>query len=162
MFQSICLSASLSLFLSLVILMDIFRFWFIWWYVADWLGFLKDHRINENSYLRLILLIKFSWTIYVISFQFSSLKLNTSSSHLYPSLSNILLLIIISSGLCIWIWSSLFGRLFAHVVYHTHDTDMWNVHRMFITYIHRTQESRNTKNTYDFLVQVRNFLLPLS
>ena len=33
---------------------------------------------------------------------------------------------------------------------------------MFITYIHRTQESRNTKNTYDFLVQVRNFLLPLS
>ena len=39
---------------------------------------------------------------------------------------------------------------------------MWNVHRMFITYIHRTQESRNTKNTYDFLVQVRNFLLPLS
>ena len=39
---------------------------------------------------------------------------------------------------------------------------MRNVHRMFITYIHRTQESRNTKNTYDFLVQVRNFLLPLS
>ena len=39
---------------------------------------------------------------------------------------------------------------------------MWNVHRMFITYIHRTQESRNTKNTYDCLVQVRNFLLPLS
>ena len=38
----------------------------------------------------------------------------------------------------------------------------WNVHRMFITYIHRTQESRNTKNTYDFLVQVWNFLLPLS
>ena len=38
----------------------------------------------------------------------------------------------------------------------------WNVHRMFITYIHRTLESRNTKNTYDFLVQVRNFLLPLS
>ena len=34
--------------------------------------------------------------------------------------------------------------------------------RMFITYIHRTYESRNTKNTYDFLVQVRNFLLPLS
>ena len=33
---------------------------------------------------------------------------------------------------------------------------------MFITYIHRTKESRNTKNTYDFLVQVRNFLLPLS
>ena len=32
--------------------------------------------------------------------------------------------------------------------------------RMFITYIHRT--SRNTKNSYDFLVQVRNFLLPLS
>ena len=26
----------------------------------------------------------------------------------------------------------------------------------------RTQESRNTKNTYEFLVQVRNFLLPLS
>ena len=40
--------------------------------------------------------------------------------------------------------------------------NMGNVHRMFITYIHRTQESRNTKNTYDFLVQVRNFLLPLS
>ena len=39
---------------------------------------------------------------------------------------------------------------------------MWNVHRIFITYIHRTLESRNTKNTYDFLVQVRNFLLPLS
>ena len=33
---------------------------------------------------------------------------------------------------------------------------------MFITYIHRTWESRNTKNTYGFLVQVRNFLLPLS
>ena len=29
-------------------------------------------------------------------------------------------------------------------------------------YIHRTQESRNTKNTYDFSVQIRNFLLPLS
>ena len=40
--------------------------------------------------------------------------------------------------------------------------DTWNVHRMFITYIHRTKESRNTKNTYDFFVQVRNFLLPLS
>ena len=39
---------------------------------------------------------------------------------------------------------------------------VWNVHRMFITYIHRTYESRNTKNTYDFLVQVRCFLLPLS
>ena len=39
---------------------------------------------------------------------------------------------------------------------------MWDVHKMFITYIHRTQESRNTKNTYDFLVQVRNILLPLS
>ena len=26
----------------------------------------------------------------------------------------------------------------------------------------RTEESRNTKNTYDFSVQVRNFLLPLS
>ena len=37
-----------------------------------------------------------------------------------------------------------------------------NVHRMFITYIRRTLESRNTKNTYDFLVHVRNFLLPLS
>ena len=33
---------------------------------------------------------------------------------------------------------------------------------MFITYIHRTLESRNTKNTYDFLVQVLNFFLPLS
>ena len=39
---------------------------------------------------------------------------------------------------------------------------MRNVHEMFITYIHRTQESRNPKNTYDFLVHVRNFLLPLS
>ena len=29
-------------------------------------------------------------------------------------------------------------------------------------YIYITQESRNTKNTYDFSVQVRNFLLPLS
>ena len=29
-------------------------------------------------------------------------------------------------------------------------------------YIHRTKESRNTNNSYDFLVQVRNFLLPLS
>ena len=45
-------------------------------------------------------------------------------------------------------------------MYHTHDTDIWNVHR--ITYIRRTQESRNTKNTFDFLVQERNFLLPLS
>ena len=34
--------------------------------------------------------------------------------------------------------------------------------RMFITYIHIYIESRNTKNTYEFLVQVRNFLLPLS
>ena len=39
---------------------------------------------------------------------------------------------------------------------------MGNVHRMFITYTHRTKESRNTKNIYDFLVQVRNFLLLLS
>ena len=38
--------------------------------------------------------------------------------------------------------------------------NMGNVHRMFITYIHKTLESRNTKNTYDFLVQVLNFLLP--
>ena len=38
----------------------------------------------------------------------------------------------------------------------------WNVHRTFITYIHRTLKSRNTKNTYNFLVQVRNLLLPLS
>ena len=30
--------------------------------------------------------------------------------------------------------------------------DMWNVHGMFITYIHRTKESWNTKNTYDFLL----------
>ena len=42
------------------------------------------------------------------------------------------------------------------------DLNTWNGHRMFITYIDRTWESRNTKNTYDFLVQVRNFLLPLS
>ena len=41
-------------------------------------------------------------------------------------------------------------------------TDMWNVHRMFITYIHKTKESRNTKKTNDFFFQVRNFLLPLS
>ena len=40
--------------------------------------------------------------------------------------------------------------------------NMGNVHRMFITYIHKTEESRNMKNTYDFLVQVRNILLPLS
>ena len=39
---------------------------------------------------------------------------------------------------------------------------MWNVHRMFITYIHRILESRNTRNTYDVLVQVRNILLLLS
>ena len=36
-------------------------------------------------------------------------------------------------------------------LYHIHDTDMRNVHRMFITYIHRTQESRNTKNTWRLL-----------
>ena len=44
-------------------------------------------------------------------------------------------------------------------------TGTQNVHKtfvMFVTYIHRTQESWNTKSTYDFLVQVRNFLLPLS
>ena len=41
--------------------------------------------------------------------------------------------------------------------------NMQNVHGMFIyIYIHRTKESRNTKNTYDFSVQVRNFLLLLS
>ena len=40
--------------------------------------------------------------------------------------------------------------------------NMGNVHRMFITYIYIEQESRNTINTYDFLVQVRSFLLPLS
>ena len=34
----------------------------------------------------------------------------------------------------------------------------YNVH----THIYRTKECRNTKNTYDFLVQVRNFLLPLN
>ena len=40
---------------------------------------------------------------------------------------------------------------------------MRNGQIMFIyIYIHRTLEFRNTKNTYDFLVQVRNFLLPLS
>ena len=33
---------------------------------------------------------------------------------------------------------------------------VWNVYK------DRTMESRNKKNTYDFLVQVRNFLLPLS
>ena len=47
-------------------------------------------------------------------------------------------------------------------MYHTHDTDMRNGHIMFIyIYIeHRNHETR--KNTYDFFVQVRNFLLPLS
>ena len=35
---------------------------------------------------------------------------------------------------------------------------MWNVHYIY-TY---NFGSRNTKNTYDFLFQVRNFLLPLS
>ena len=44
-------------------------------------------------------------------------------------------------------------------MYHPHDTDIWNVHWIFITYIHRTQESWNTKNTFDFLVQVRNFFI---
>ena len=29
--------------------------------------------------------------------------------------------------------------------------NMWNVHRIFITYIHRTKESRNTKNTWRLL-----------
>ena len=40
-----------------------------------------------------------------------------------------------------------------------------NVHRMFVTYIYIYIEHRNPeirKNTYDFLVQARNFLLPLS
>ena len=41
---------------------------------------------------------------------------------------------------------------------------MWNVHIMFITHIdhieHRNPETRKTRN--DFLVQVRNLLLPLS
>ena len=32
---------------------------------------------------------------------------------------------------------------------------------MFITYIHRTEEYRNRKNTYNFWVQIRKFLLPL-
>ena len=40
--------------------------------------------------------------------------------------------------------------------------NMRNVHEMFITYIHRTSGSQNTKNTYDSSVQVRSFLLPLS
>ena len=39
---------------------------------------------------------------------------------------------------------------------------MRNEHRMFITYIYRTLDSRNTKNTNNFLVQVRNFLLLLT
>ena len=40
---------------------------------------------------------------------------------------------------------------------------MRNVHIMFIyIYRERAQESRNTENTYDFFVQVLNFLLPLS
>ena len=42
------------------------------------------------------------------------------------------------------------------------DTAMCNAHRLFIRYIHRTYESRNTKNSYDFLVPVGNFLLPMS
>ena len=39
------------------------------------------------------------------------------------------------------------------------------IHRTYIyiyIYIHRTYESRNTKKTYDFFAQVRNFLLPMS
>ena len=39
---------------------------------------------------------------------------------------------------------------------------MRNGHIMFLNIKHRTYESRNKKNTYDFSVQVRNFLLPLS
>ena len=48
-------------------------------------------------------------------------------------------------------------------MYHTHDTDMWNVDRMFIyiyiyIYIeHRNPETRKTRN--DFLVQVRNLII---
>ena len=46
-------------------------------------------------------------------------------------------------------------------MYHTHDTDMWNVHRMFIAYItYNIGIPKHEK--HDFLVQVRNFLLPLS
>ena len=40
--------------------------------------------------------------------------------------------------------------------------DMRNVHRMFITYIHIEHRNPETQNTYDFLIQVRIFLLPLS
>ena len=40
---------------------------------------------------------------------------------------------------------------------------VWNGYIMFIyIYIYRTHESRNTKYNYDFLVQVRKLLLPLS
>ena len=41
---------------------------------------------------------------------------------------------------------------------------MWNVHRMFVTYIYTYKIGipKHKKNTYDFLVQVQNFLLPLS
>ena len=58
----------------------------------------------------------------------------------------------------IYMYHSLCVNIYIHVPYGY----AWNAHRMFITYIHRTLESRNTKNTYDFLVQVRNFLLLLS
>ena len=47
------------------------------------------------------------------------------------------------------------------IVYHS----LIRIREMYIyiyIYIYRTYESQNTKNTYDFLVQVRNFLLPLS
>ena len=38
---------------------------------------------------------------------------------------------------------------------------MWNVHRMFITQMHNIKH-RNSETRNDFLIQVRNFLLPLS
>ena len=48
-------------------------------------------------------------------------------------------------------------------MYQSHDTDMWNVHIMFIKYIHRTYrnlETRKTLTTSQFMYET--FLLPLS
>ena len=48
-------------------------------------------------------------------------------------------------------------------LYHTHDTDKRDVHRMFITHIYIEHRNLETQKTLDdFLVQVRNFLLSLS
>ena len=56
------------------------------------------------------------------------------------------------------------GILIHGLLYHSHIHEYakctWDVH--IYIYIYRTLESQNTKNTYDFSLQVRNFLLPLS